>query len=287
MAGSTQYNDNKIQRGRTVTFQVSTHSQQDHVIIQITDTHLLEYPHLEFVGMNPEQSFHAIMEQVKKQHPHIDAIIHTGDLAQTPTAVTYHRYINYMQTLGIPFFQTLGNHDNADFFPLHHQNHQDPISIQLGNWRIILLNSAVKGCIDGHLSTEQLEKLTVLLEQYAEHPILLACHHHPFAMKSKWIDHHKLQNSNALLETLKPFTNIKALICGHVHQDSLNTWQGIEFFSTPSTSVQFKPFSPEFALDHAAPGYRYIRLKANGEFETEVYRLQNFHGCINTDISGY
>ncbi len=38
-----------------MTFQVSTLSQKDFVMIQITDTHLLEYPHLEFVGMQPEQ----------------------------------------------------------------------------------------------------------------------------------------------------------------------------------------------------------------------------------------
>lgn len=49
-----------------MTFQVSTLSQKDHVIIQITDTHLLEYPHLEFVGMNPEESFHAIIQQILK-----------------------------------------------------------------------------------------------------------------------------------------------------------------------------------------------------------------------------
>ncbi len=88
-----------------MTFQVSTLSQKDHVIIQITDTHLLEYPHLEFVGMNPEESFHAIIQQILNKHPEIDAIIHTGDLAQAPTPITYKRYIQYMQTLGLPFFR--------------------------------------------------------------------------------------------------------------------------------------------------------------------------------------
>lgn len=89
-----------------MTFQVSTLSQKkkNHVIIQITDTHLLEYPQLEFVGMNPEESFHAIIQQILKQHPEADAIIHTGDLAQAPTPITYKRYINFMQTLGLPFF---------------------------------------------------------------------------------------------------------------------------------------------------------------------------------------
>ena len=57
-----------------MTFQVSTLSQKDHVIIQITDTHLLEYPHLEFVGMNPEESFHAIIQQILNKHPEIDAV---------------------------------------------------------------------------------------------------------------------------------------------------------------------------------------------------------------------
>ncbi|MFI8125478.1 3',5'-cyclic-AMP phosphodiesterase [Acinetobacter sp. ABJ-A23_2] len=270
-----------------MTFQVSTLSQKNHVIIQITDTHLLEYPQLEFVGMNPEESFHAIIQQILKQHPEADAIIHTGDLAQAPTPITYKRYINFMQTLGLPFFQTLGNHDNVDHFPLHNENHQEPVVVGLGNWRVIMLNSAVKGKVDGHLSSEQLENLTNLLEEFADHPVLLACHHHPFAMKSKWIDHHKLQNSNVLLDTLSPFKNVKALVCGHVHQDSLNIWQGIEFFSTPSTSVQFKPFSNDFALDQNAPGYRYIRLNNDGSFETKVFRLENFKTRINTDISGY
>lgn len=58
----------------------------------------------------------------------------------------------YLQTLyqfyanlGSAFFQTLGNHDNVDHFPLHNENHQQPVVVGLGNWRVIMLNSAVKG----------------------------------------------------------------------------------------------------------------------------------------------
>ncbi len=87
-----------------MTFQVSTLSQKNHVIIQITDTHLLEYPQLEFVGMNPEESFHAIIKQILKQHPEADAIIHTGDLAQAPTPLTYKRYITLCKPWVYLFF---------------------------------------------------------------------------------------------------------------------------------------------------------------------------------------
>ncbi len=49
---------------------------------------------LEFVEMNPEQSFHAVMQQIQQQYPSTDAIIHTGDLAQVPVKQTYTRYLS-------------------------------------------------------------------------------------------------------------------------------------------------------------------------------------------------
>jgi Icc protein len=61
--------------------------------------------------MNPEQSFHALCNRLE-QHPEADAIVHTGDFAQAPTPVTYQRYINFMQSLGIPFSDP-GNHDDV------------------------------------------------------------------------------------------------------------------------------------------------------------------------------
>ena len=131
-----------------MTFQVSALSQKDFVMIQITDTHLLEYPHLEFVGMHPEQSFHAVIDLMRQQHPHIDLIVHTGDLAQNPTPVTYNRYLQHMQSLGIPFFHTPGNHDDVAYFPFHESDQTQATVVELGKWCIILLNSAQPQRID-------------------------------------------------------------------------------------------------------------------------------------------
>ena len=175
-------------------FQVSTLSQKDFVIIQITDTHLLEYPHLEFVGMQPEQSFRAVIDLMRQQHPQIDMIVHTGDLAQSPTPVTYHHYLEHMQSLGIPFFQTPGNHDDVAHFPFHESDPNQPTVVEIGDWCIILLNSAQPKRIDGKIAAAGLEQLTELLKQYHDRHIIIACHHHPFAMQSTWIDQHKLKN---------------------------------------------------------------------------------------------
>jgi Icc protein len=128
--------------------------QQDWTIIQISDTHLMDQDDLEFVEMNPEQSFHGVMQQIQQQYPSTDAIIHTGDLAQVPVKQTYTRYLSYMQNLGIPFYQIPGNHDDIDLFPFYQHKNQVH-AIHFGRWSVLLLNTAVYGRIDGRIEPEQ------------------------------------------------------------------------------------------------------------------------------------
>lgn len=263
-----------------------TEFHKDRVIIQITDTHLMDRPEAEFVGINPEENFHAVMDDIKQQYPHIDAIVHTGDLAQAAFPETYDRYINYMKGFGVDFYHIPGNHDNLRFFPFHTPE-PSPAVVSIGQWRIILLNSAVSGQTDGRIQNEQLLELKKILAQLQDCFVIIACHHNPFEMRSKWLDQHKLKNADELKAVLEPFQNIKALIHGHVHQESFNEWNGIPFISTPATCVQFKPLSQEFAFDQIAPGYRCLHLKTSGEFETVVHRLKNFKVTINEEISGY
>lgn len=270
----------------------SSHTQpsktqpSEKIIIQITDTHLMDHPDAEFVQINPEQSFHAVIADILDNYPKIDAIVHTGDLAQVATPATYARYQAFMRKLKIPFYQVPGNHDDVRIFPFHTP---DPVPgiLSFGNWRMILLNTSVPGKTDGWIQTQQLKHLKSILIQNTDQYIILACHHHPLEMKSKWIDNHKLKNTVELTEILVNFENIKAVICGHVHQDSLNVWHEIEFLSTPSTSVQFKPQMDDFTLDNTAPGYRCLHLKENGEFSSTVHRINTFKQNINKEISGY
>lgn len=258
----------------------------DWTIIQISDTHLMDHQDLKFVSMNPEQSFHEVIQDVQAQFPKLDAIVHTGDLAQVPLPQTYERYLQFMQNLKIPHYQIPGNHDRADIFPFHEQLNRAH-AIHFGTWTMVLMNSAVKGKVDGWVAEEQLQQLDEILTTYPEKHVIIACHHHPFAMESHWIDQHKLKNAEHLMDVIAKHANVKIVLCGHVHQDSSNTWKNVHFLSTPSTSVQFKPHSPTFALDQAQPGYRVLHLHNDGAFETEVIRVKMTQSQINTEISGY
>ncbi|MFT4020034.1 MAG: metallophosphoesterase [Acinetobacter sp.] len=257
-----------------------------YTLIQISDTHLMDQADAYFVDINPERNFHLLMQHILHHHPHIDSIVHTGDVAQVAKPATYARYLRYMQNLKIPFYQTPGNHDDLTHFP--YPNEQGPISlIEMGAWVMILLTSAVEGRIDGHIDDVQLEQLQQLLQQYSKRHILIGCHHHPLHMNSVWIDQHCLKNTPSLLDTLAKHPQVKAVIHGHVHQEFVEIARNITFLAVPATSVQFKPHSENFALDEIAPGYRVLYLYENGQIETKVYRVSHLIQKINNDISGY
>lgn len=254
-------------------------------IVQISDTHLMDVPEKSFIEMNPEDSFHRIIHDIRTQHQNIDCIIHTGDVAQVAMPVTYDRYVNYMQTINVPFYQTPGNHDNLNHFPYPQQ--QKVTIIDLAPWCIILLSSAVAGQTDGRIDHEQLSTLEHLLTQHQDKHIIIGCHHHPLHVDSDWIDQHCLKNTRDFTQIIEKYSSIKAIIHGHIHQETEICFGNIMVLSVPSTCVQFKPKSKKFTLDQNAPGYRVLKLHDNGQFETEVYRVYDAQPEINLNISGY
>lgn len=263
-----------------------TTALQSYTIIQITDTHLMATAQADFVKMNPEHSFQAVLNDVFQRYPHMDAILHTGDLAQEAVPATYTRYVETLSHYKVPFFQIPGNHDLLSAFPIP-EGKKFPYVVEFGSWCFILLNTAVKNRVDGQLDQVQLAQLDALLMQYHQKHVILCGHHHPFAMNSTWIDQHKLKNTNDLLAVLQRHHNIKFMLCGHVHQESVRSEHHLTCFSTPSTCVQFKPLSHDFALDETLPGFRVLHLHADGQFETEVHRLVDAPCEINTEITGY
>lgn len=254
-------------------------------IVQISDTHLMDLPDKDFIELNPERTFHQIIDEILSRHQHIDTILHTGDVAQVPKPVTYQRYLNYMGSLNIPFYQTPGNHDDPSCFPYPQKSKLSVIS--LDRWCVILLDSAVVGKVDGLIDEEQLNHLEQALKQHQDQHILIGCHHHPLEMKSAWIDQHCLKNTDQLMNILCKYPNVKAVIHGHVHQEAEIYFKHIPIFSVPSTCVQFKPLSQDFALDEDTPGYRLLNLYDDGRLETEIFRVESMIEKINLNICGY
>jgi len=255
-------------------------------LIQVTDTHLFSDVDGCLLSVNTLDSFQAVIDEIKHKNIEYDAVIATGDISQDHTKKSYRRFEQGISQLEKPCFWLPGNHD---FKPSMQsvipspQIRTDTHVLAGENWQVILLDSQVTGVPYGRLSEQQLLFLdTKLAENSCLHSLVLL-HHHPLLVGSAWLDQHTLSESDSLWAVLAKHDNVKALLCGHVHQDFDQVHQGVRVLTTPSTCVQFKPNSQEFALDALSPGWRMLELFDDGRLETNVGRLKN--GRFSPDFS--
>ncbi|VEH56482.1 3',5'-cyclic adenosine monophosphate phosphodiesterase CpdA [Providencia rustigianii] len=158
-------------------------------------------------------------------------------------------------------------------------------------WQILMLDSQLQDVAHGELSEQQLEWMKACLDAEPTRTTLIMLHHHPLPSGCTWLDQHSLRNSHILADYLKNYPNVKAMLCGHIHQEMDEDWHGIRLLATPSTCVQFKPHCTNFALDCMAPGWRYLELciDENGhrEITTHVHRLNTREFSPDLESDGY
>ncbi|NAW69028.1 3',5'-cyclic-AMP phosphodiesterase [Vibrio sp. V27_P1S3P104] len=266
-------------------------SPSDHIkLVQITDTHLFAPDDGCLLSVNTADSFRAIVQAIIEQQIPFDAILATGDISQDHSAESYQRFAAGIRDLQKLCFWLPGNHDykpnmgsvmpSAQIQALEH--------VLLGkHWQMVLLDSQVVGVPHGRLSDYQLGLLDEKLTQYPDRFTLVLLHHHPLLVGSAWLDQHTLKDSDAFWHVVGQHRNVRAVLCGHVHQAMDCEYQGVKVMATPSTCVQFKPNSDDFALDLCSPGWRELELHHDGEVSTQVKRLRKGAFVPDFTSSGY
>ncbi len=258
------------------------------LIAQITDTHLFANPHQDLLGLPTVKSLQATLDHLSALQPKPDLLLLTGDLSQDTTPESYQRLERMLAPLGIPAVWVPGNHDVL--LTMQEVLQTELISaekaFQRQGWNFLLLNSAVPQTVYGRLSAESLEWLDQQLQILPDLPTLIALHHPPFAVGSAWIDTLKLRNTEALFAVIDRHPQVKLVLFGHIHQEFEHQRRGVCYLGTPSTCVQFKPNSLQFAVDEMQPGFRLLELYPDGRVQTRVERVA-FEHQMNYAATGY
>lgn len=262
--------------------------QKAYTLVQITDPHLHDSSEGTLLGMNTENSLDLIIQRVQQEVPDIDLILATGDIAQDSSVGAYQKFLRMLKPLSAPMRWVPGNHDSRENMAEAGQglDHAEAIT-ELGDWVVIMLDSIVPKKVYGNLEQDQLDLLSAALEKYKDKHVLVAFHHHPIPMESKWIDKIGVHNGENLNSLVAKHSHVKAVVCGHVHQESDQIVNGIRYISTPSTCVQFLPKSEDFGIDSTGPGFRRLVLNSDGTIETEVYRIEGVDFQIDYTQKGY
>lgn len=250
-------------------------------ILQITDLHLFESPESSLLEIKTYETLQAVVSNIKNEQLLIkpDIIIVSGDISQDYSENSYKLAKNIIDDFNCPTFAIPGNHDEPNLFK-NILSKSKNIScsdkkIICDGWRIILLNTQVPGKIYGDLTDNELLFLKRELAIDQTIPTLIFLHHHVLPVNSAWLNRISLTNANAFLETIDHYTNIKAIVCGHIHQEFDAMYNDIHFLATPSTCFQFATNSVKFKLDSLMPGYRWFELHSDGTYTTKIIRIKD------------
>jgi Icc protein len=258
-------------------------------LLQVTDIHVLPTFENTLLGVQTERYFHDVLAHAFEKRKNYDLLLLTGDLAQSPCVASYQRILEKIETLQIPVRCLAGNHDNFDL--MQHIFNTPQISCQkqtrFDKWQILTLNSQIIGQEKGYLAQTELDFLETCLHENKDLFTLIALHHNCLPTGSAWLDTMTIENSDAFLNMVTRFPNVKVIANGHIHQEMDKKTGGISVLGTPSTCFQFALNNADFKMDRMAPGYRIIDLFDDGTIETCVHRIESDMSELELDSEGY
>ena len=248
-------------------------------LIQFTDLHLYASEGGVLRGVPTLPSVRRALAHAQRGLWPPDALLVTGDIVQDDPG----GYVHFRALFGalqVPVLCLPGNHDDPP--RLREALSEAPFltggQLELGRWRIILLDSVVPGAAHGELRHSSLVALDAALTQANERPALVCLHHHPVPMHSRWLDQVGLVNAQAFFAVIDRHPNVRGILWGHVHQSFDALRKGVRLLGTPSTCAQFKPHAENFELDPRPAAYRTLELYADGSIVTEVVWMETVSG---------
>jgi Icc protein len=254
-------------------------------LLQLTDPHLLADPQGQLRGVQTLDSLERVLAHAAARKLNVDAVLCSGDIVNDEPE----GYAHFARTLGAfgkPVYCVPGNHDDPAQMraALRGPVFQVGGHVDLGAWRIVLVDSTVPGQAGGRISEAELRAMDGALRGSPGYA-LICVHHHPVEMASEWLDALGIENSAAFFEVLDSHPQVRAVSWGHVHQCFDARRRGVRLLATPSTCTQFLPLSNGFAVDARPPAYRRLTLHADGTIETDVVWLEQAAGVRTNTAS--
>jgi 3',5'-cyclic-AMP phosphodiesterase len=245
-------------------------------LTHITDPHLYGGESETLRGIATLPSLEATLAHARQRDWPPDAVLVTGDLVQDdPRGYVHFRRL--FAALQLPVLCLPGNHDEPQ--TMRRELDCAPFvvggAVDLGLWRIVLLDSTIAGSAAGRLGAQALSALRSALAAAPQRHALVCLHHHPVPMASRWLDRVGLQNADEFFDVIDRHPNVRGIVWGHVHQPHDALRKEVRLLATPSTCAQFIPRSDQFAIDQLPPAYRTLELKADGSIVTEVVWLSS------------
>ena len=242
----------------------------------LSDTHIMADSTAVARGINMADHLRQVVAEIAAQTARPAGVVVNGDLAtdgSPPTASAYRYLAQLLDPLtkrGMPIHLTMGNCDRRSLFaetltamlpgtPPVAGRLVNVLQAERANFFLLdSLYNTERTVTEGDLGIKQIEWLARALDQHAEKPAIVICHHNvnqPEA-KSGTAQEGGLRDGAALVDVLRPRKHVKAFIFGHTHEWRHWELDGIHFINLPTTAYIFDPDEPRGWVD--------VRLEKRG-----------------------
>lgn len=219
----------------SASFAFGSHAPASHVIVHISDPHLLAGGARLGGRFDVDDTLHRTLDAIRATSSDPAAIVVTGDLADLGEPDAYRRLRAAVEPLaaelGCPVVWVAGNHDERPALRQHLlglQPSEQPITgaWDLGGLRLVALDTSVPGWHHGDLDAAQLDWLRDVLDEPAPHGTIVAMHHPPIPSHIPLFDILELRHQDELADVLRG-SDVRAVLAGHLHYSSHGLFAGI------------------------------------------------------------
>lgn len=253
-------------------------SNRPTVVVQLSDPHI----GATWADGDPVAGFVAAVASIRRLRPAPDALIITGDLADTRADSEYAHVLDALGDIDAPRYALPGNHDDRDGLRRHFTIPGDPgtpvqYAVELGVLRILMLDSTRPGADAGELDAGRLAWLGDALSADPHTPTMLAMHHPPLLTHVPAMDALALaaEDQVALADVVARHPNVTLIVAGHVHRAISGELAGRRVLSAPSTYIGFELDLLAEQIDDVPtpPGY-VVHVLRDGQLASHVVALR-------------
>jgi Icc protein len=251
------------------------------LLAQLSDLHI----GAAWEGVDPQPRLERVIEAVRSLPNPVDAVVVSGDLADDASEGSYRRARELLERFDVPVHVLPGNHDDRarlrEAFDLPGTG-DEPVdySAEVGELRLLVLDSNVPGRDPGAFEPAQLRWLDEELRGEPERPTILVMHHSPLPTGIPEWDEINLvaAEREALAEVVRRHPQLRGIAAGHLHRIAASALGGCPVLSAPSTYLQglpdFQPkdFRNEEFVNVESPGFALHVLRGE-ELSSQVEML--------------
>jgi Icc protein len=225
--------------------------EEPHVrtLVHLSDTHILPTDDERLQGIDTLQNVRDVLQLVVDSGIRPDALIVSGDLADSGELDSYHRLRSELnacaERLGAELVVAMGNHDAR---PAFRQGMFDELPTEepveyvrwIGGLRVIVMDSTVPGAAYGELRPEQLAWLTHELNTTAAEGSVLVMHHPPVPDTTPLAGLLTLHGADEL-QAVVVGSDVVAVLAGHAHHAISSAFGGAVCYAAPATAYTVDP----------------------------------------------